>query len=66
MNEYTPSASENSYINNEIPSDYESVSMNVTDYELHVYGLVTLQYNNYNNIYNSKPQQMFTINLGII
>ena len=58
--------SENSYINNEIPSDYEPVSMNVTDYELHVYGLVTLQYNNYNNIYNSKPQQMFSINLGII
>ena len=52
------------YITNEIPSEY-AYSNDITNYQLRVYALVTLQFNNYNNIYNSKPVEIFNVSLGL-
>ena len=54
----------NPYISNEIPSEY-SISTDITNYQLRVYALVTLQFNNYNNVYNSKPVEILNISLGL-
>lgn len=69
LNRYNGSSfinSEFKYISNEIPADYEITESNITDYELHVYGVVTLQFNNYNNIYNTQPVELYSVPISII
>ncbi len=53
------------YISNEVPIQYE-VSSDITDYNLRIYGLITLQFNEYNNIYNTKPVEIFSFDLGLL
>lgn len=54
---------DSAYISNEIPSAYSAESDSITSYELKVYALVSLQFNNYNNVYNTKPVEILSYNL---